>query len=101
MTSLQLTLITPQARNVVAGDAVALLATSVITTTRPINYQFRSVNTTNFTDIGQDRLPTPVPWDTTAQGDGNYDLRAVSGRLTSEAIRVTINNTDPSEGGYF
>ena len=40
-------------------------------------------------------------WDTTAQADGDYDLRVVTtdnagNSLTSAAITVTIDNTDPS-----
>ena len=40
-------------------------------------------------------------WDTTAQADGDYDLRVVTtdnagNAFTSAAITVTVDNTDPS-----
>jgi hypothetical protein len=67
-----------------------------------VQFQRSPAGAGTWTQIGSDAIaPYSVAFDTTAVGDGQYDLRAVTtddagNSFTSPAITVVVDNTDPT-----
>ena len=100
-------LITPEAGNVVAGNALAVAASSVPVGTASVRFQVSPVDTFEVELIGEATTPPFLAvWDTLGWTDGDYVLKAIAmsseGEPTvSAVITVTVNNATPEAADIF